>query len=68
LKVKIPPSVVEAQHELVAGPVFGRKRSGYEVEFMTLAGENLAVVSLFPNQVRAVGRREIAQARSFEAA
>jgi len=25
---------------------------GYEVEFMTLDGETLAVVSLFPNQVR----------------
>ena len=38
--------------------------AGYEVEFMTLAGETLAVVSLYPNQVRPVGRREIAQARA----
>jgi hypothetical protein len=37
---------------------------GYEVEFMTLDGETLAVVSLFPNQVRPVARREIAQARA----
>jgi hypothetical protein len=37
---------------------------GYEVEFMTLDGETLAVVSLFPSQVRSVGRREIAQARA----
>ncbi len=36
---------------------------GYEVEFMTLDGETIAVVSLTPQQVRAVGRREIAQAR-----
>lgn len=37
---------------------------GYEVEFMTLDGETLAVVSLFPHQVRPVGPREIAQARA----
>jgi hypothetical protein len=37
---------------------------GYEVEFVTLDGETLAVVSLFPNQVRPVARREIAQARA----
>lgn len=36
---------------------------GYEVEFVTLNGETLTVVSLFPHQVRSVGRREIAQAR-----
>ena len=37
---------------------------GYEVEFMTLSGETLAVVSLSNYQVRPVGHREIAQARS----
>jgi hypothetical protein len=37
---------------------------GYEVEFMTLDGQTLAVVSLVPKQVRSVGRREIAQARA----
>ena len=36
---------------------------GYEVEFMTLDGETVAVVSLSPDQVRPVGRREIAHAR-----
>jgi hypothetical protein len=41
-------------------------RSGYEVEFMTLDGETIAVVSLSPRQVRPVGRREIAQARLVE--
>ena len=38
--------------------------AGYEVEFITLTGETIAVVSLSANQVRSVGRREIAQARS----
>jgi hypothetical protein len=39
--------------------------AGFEVEFMTLSGETLAVVSLSKDQVRRVGSREIAQARAF---
>jgi len=38
---------------------------GYEVEFGTLGGETLAVVSLSQDQVRAVAGREIAQARAY---
>jgi hypothetical protein len=37
--------------------------AGYEVEFMTLDGETLAVVSLRDKQLRPIGRREIAYAR-----
>jgi hypothetical protein len=37
--------------------------SGYEVEFVTLGGETVAVVSLFAAQLRPIGRREIAHAR-----
>ena len=37
---------------------------GYEVEFMALDGETLAVVSLFSEQVRPIGHREIANARA----
>ncbi len=36
---------------------------GYEVEFVTLDGETVAVVSLFPSQIRPIGRREIAHVR-----
>jgi len=36
---------------------------GYEVEFITLGGATLAVMTLTHDQVRAVGGREIAQAR-----
>jgi len=39
---------------------------GYEVEFMTLDGETLAVVSLLAAQVRPIGRREVAHARMVE--
>jgi hypothetical protein len=37
---------------------------GYEVEFVTLDGETLAVVSLRPEQLRSVEPREIAHARA----
>jgi uncharacterized protein DUF4926 len=43
--------------------VLAHRHGGYEVEFMTLAGETMAVVSLSPDQVRPVGRREIAHSR-----
>jgi hypothetical protein len=38
---------------------------GYEVEFASLNGETVAIISLFANQVRPIGRREIAHARSL---
>lgn len=41
---------------------------GYEVEFMTLAGETIAVVTLMAAQVRPVARRDIAHARELSAA
>ena len=40
--------------------------SGYEVEFVALDGETVALVSLLPTQVRPIGRREIAHARAVE--
>jgi Domain of unknown function (DUF4926) len=39
---------------------------GYEVEFVTLDGETVAVVSLFPSQIRPIGRGEIAHARPVQ--
>ena len=41
---------------------------GYEVEFMTLDGETVAVSTLLANQVRPIARGEIAHARSLAAA
>jgi len=40
--------------------------AGYEVEFMTLGGETLTVASLSVQQIRPIGRREIAHVRSME--
>ena len=48
----------------VGSVVLDHDGQGYEVEFMTLDGETLAVVSLFPNQLRPIGHREIAHARA----
>ncbi len=44
-----------------------RNNAGFEVEFIALDGETVAVASLFPSQVRAIERREITHARKAEA-
>jgi len=41
---------------------------GYEVEFMTLDGQTVAVSTLMANQVRPIARGEIAHARPLAAA
>ncbi len=55
------------EHRLRKGDVgtvvLVHRDGGYEVEFMTLKGETVAVQTLSKKEVRAVGRREIAQAR-----
>ncbi len=42
--------------------------AGYEVEFMTLAGETLAVVTLLPAQIRPIARGDVAHVRELAAA
>ena len=42
--------------------------TGYEVEFMTLAGETLAVVTLMSSQIRPIARRDVAHVRELTAA
>lgn len=39
--------------------------TGYEVEFVTLDGQTVAVVTLAADQVRTADRREIAHAREL---
>ncbi|MCC7450073.1 MAG: DUF4926 domain-containing protein [Anaerolineae bacterium] len=56
------------EHSLVAGDIgtvvlVHGKGEGYEVEFVTLDGQTIAVVSVFASQVRPVGRGEIAHVR-----
>jgi len=56
------------EHGLSAGDlgtiVMVHGQEGYEVEFVTLEGETLAIVSLHPDQLRPVDPREIAHARA----
>ena len=40
-----------------------KQQKGYEVEFMTLTGETVAVISVLPSQVRSIRDREIAHVR-----
>ncbi len=40
----------------------------FEVEFLTLDGETVSVVSLPASQVRPIGKREVTHARSLTAA
>ena len=47
--------------------VLVHRDAGYEVEFVTLDGETIAVVSLATSQVRPIHRRELAHARALEA-
>jgi hypothetical protein len=42
--------------------------AGYEVEFMTLAGETIAVTTLLAAQVRPLARRDMAHARELSIA
>ncbi|MBI4660644.1 MAG: DUF4926 domain-containing protein [Verrucomicrobia bacterium] len=42
--------------------------AGYEVEFMTLAGETVAVVTLLPSQLRPIARRDLAHVRELSVA
>jgi len=41
---------------------------GYEVEFMTLAGETVAIVTLLASQVRPLSRRDLAHTRELASA
>ena len=45
-----------------------RKHEGYEVEFITLDGETIEVVSVSNRQIRSIGHREVAHARLLESA
>ncbi len=42
-----------------------RGGEGYEIEFVTLDGETVAVVSVAANQVRPIRGRELAHARAL---
>lgn len=43
-----------------------RNGKGYEVEFVALDGETIAVVALYADQLRSIKEREIARVRAVE--
>lgn len=60
------------EHDLAAGDIgtvvmVHEAGRGYEVEFVTLAGETLAVITLKASEVRPIARREIAHVRKIAA-
>lgn len=40
--------------------------AGYEVEFVALDGETIAVTTLFANQLRPIAKREVTSARRID--
>jgi len=42
--------------------------AGYEVEFMTLTGETVAIVTLMADEVRPFTRRDLAHTRQLQSA
>jgi hypothetical protein len=59
-----------ADEGLVAGDIgtvvhIHQSGAGYEVEFMTLAGETLAVTNLLPSQLRPIACRDIVHVREL---
>ncbi len=56
------------EHHLEKGDIgkvvlIHQNHKGYEVEFITLEGETLVVISLFPSQIRTVQKKEIPHVR-----
>jgi hypothetical protein len=66
--------IVDVQeHGLKAGDIgvvvlVHGEHEGYELEFITLDGETIAVISEFPSQVRPIESGEIAHVRRLESA
>jgi hypothetical protein len=60
----LPQAGLEAGDIGVVVHIHGRSE-GYEVEFMTLTGDTVAVVTLKPDQVREIDRRDVAHSRQM---
>lgn len=63
LKVDLPDEQLEAG-DLGTVVLVHDENAGYMVEFVTLDGDTLAVVTLLPEQVRPIQSGEIAHARA----
>jgi hypothetical protein len=62
LKIDLPDYSLE-QGDIGTVVLVHQNNAGYEVEFVTLNGDTIAVVSLYNEQIRTISSREIAHAR-----
>lgn len=62
LKIALPKYDLE-QGDIGTVVLVHQGGAGYEVEFVTLNGDTVAVVSLYNEQIRPISTREIAHAR-----
>ena len=62
LTTNIPEHSLE-QGDIGTVVLVHQNHQGYEVEFITLDGETVAVVSLSSEQIRSIGSKEIAHVR-----
>ena len=67
LIVDVPENGLKAGDIGVVVLIHGEHK-GYELEFITLDGETIAVVSAFPSQVRPIESGEIAHVRKLQSA
>ena len=66
LKTNLPAQKLKAGDVGTVIHVY-QKGAAFEVEFLTLHGETVAVVTLDASQVRSIQKREIAHARLLKA-
>jgi hypothetical protein len=64
LAIDLPQYQLESGY--VGTIVLIHEQGGYEVEFITLDGETVAVASLAADKVRPIAHREIAHVRSID--
>jgi hypothetical protein len=66
LTVDLPAEGLQAGDVGAVVHIHGQER-GYEVEFMTLTGETIAVATVLPGQLRPVGKRDVTHVRELAA-
>jgi hypothetical protein len=62
------PELKLAKGDLGTVVLVHNEGEGYEVEFITLDGDTIAVETLFPSQIRKIHEMEIANARNIDIA
>ena len=61
-----PTFLPQGEFTWAAAPIHGAG-AGYEVEFMTLTGQTVAVTTVLPSQLRPVSKRDVTHVRELAA-